>query len=105
MTAFVAKPIKVEAFQYGTDPQPKWYLEAVRKRTFKVSPNKGAIIAKTESGQFNIYDARTFNALFETVVEAKDLNKDGIISPREKAIASETKAKKKAPKPKAETTE
>lgn len=99
MAQFIAKPIKVEAFQYGSEPQPKWYLEAVRKRTFKVNPTKGAIIAKTQSGQFNIYDARTFNALFQTVEEAKDLNKDGIISPREQAIATETKAKKKrAPK-------
>lgn len=96
---YVAKPLKVDAFQYGTDTSPLWFLQAIRKRHIHIMPSKGHIVAKTEAGKINFYDPITFNALFETVVAAEDLDKDGTIDSREKAIASETK-KKKSTKPK-----
>lgn len=94
MAKYTAKPIKVEAFTFGIDKQPGWYLKAVRLGTIKLQPAKGTIVTKTESGQFNLYDQRTFNALFETEQEAKDLDKDGVIDAREEALATETKKKR-----------
>ncbi len=99
---FVAKPIAVEAFQYGKDTQPLWFLTAIRKRIIKIMPAPGHIVAKTESGQINIYDPVTFNALFETVDQSKDLNKDGVVDSREEALATETKKKRKYKKNKKE---
>lgn len=96
---FRAKPIEVEAFQFGVDTQPLWFLQAIRKKLIHVMPVKGTIVAKTEDGKINLYDPKTFNALFETVTEAQDLNKDGIVDAREKAIDSEVK-KKRAPRKK-----
>lgn len=98
---YVAKPLKVDAFQYGKDVSPLWFLTAIRKRQIKLMPSRGHIVAKTEAGKINFYDPITFNALFETVESATDLNKDGTVDTREKAIASETKAKRKR-KPKKE---
>lgn len=105
MTKFVAKPIKVDAFQYGIEGSPSWFLSALRKKQIQILPSKGHIVAKTESGKINIYDPITFNALFETVSESKDLNKDGVIDSREKAIASEVTKKKRKPRKPKETTE
>lgn len=102
MTKFIAKPIAVEAFQYGVEDQPLWFLKAIRTKQVLVRPSKGHIVAKTESGNINFYDPKTFNALFETVEESKDLNNDGKVDSREKAIASET-TKKKATKPRKQT--
>lgn len=95
MTKFVAKPMEVDAFQYGVEKQPAWYLTAVRKGFVKVTPAKGHIVAKTPAGKINLYDPKTFNALFETVAKSKDLNKDGKVDKREEALATETKKKRK----------
>ena len=97
---YIAKPIKVEAFQYGAEPQPLWFLHAIRTKKVPVSPTKGTIVAKTESGQINYYNPKTFNALFCTEEEAQDLDGNGTLDTREKAIASETiKIKNQEPKP------
>lgn len=98
---FKAKPIVVEAFQYGVDVQPLWFLTAIRKRQLHVMPSKGIIVAKTQDDKINFYDPKTFNALFETIEQAKDLDGDGIIDAREKAIASEATKKRQKRKPKA----
>lgn len=92
---YLPKPIKVEAFQYGTDKSPAWFLKALRTRTVQLNPAPGTVVAKTESGKINYYDPVTFNALFESTEESKDLDKDGEVDVREKAIASETKKKRK----------
>ena len=97
---FIAKPIKVEAFQYGAETQPYWFLQAIRTGKVPVHPTKGTIVAKTEAGQINYYNPKTFNALFCTEEEAQDLDGNGTIDTREKAIASETmKIKNHEPKP------
>ena len=101
---YLPKPIKVEAFQYGTDKSPAWFLKALRTRTVQLNPAPGTVVAKTESGKINYYDPKTFNALFESFEEAKDINKDGVIDAREKAIASEVK-KKRMPKKKKESVQ
>lgn len=93
MAKYIAKPTEVDAFQYGTEKQPSWFLKAVREKKLKVSPSKGHIVAKTAEGRINLYDPLTFMGLFETVSEAKDLDEDGTISPREEAIATEVKRK------------
>jgi hypothetical protein len=90
---FVAKPIKVKAFQVGTDKDPAWFLKARRLNQVKVLPARGMVVAMTEAGVINYYDPKTFNSLFETLEESLDLNNDGVIDTREKAIASETEAK------------
>ncbi|AGH57630.1 hypothetical protein PYDG_00101 [Pseudoalteromonas phage pYD6-A] len=103
---FVAKPIKVEAFQYGFETSPLWFMVAIRKRTIHLMPAKGHIVVKTEDGKINFYDPKTFNALFHSLEEAQDLNQDGVVDEREKAIATETENKKKrAPRKKKEVTE
>ncbi|AUR82485.1 hypothetical protein NVP1152O_002 [Vibrio phage 1.152.O._10N.222.46.E1] len=99
---FVAKPVKVEAFQFGTDTQPLWFLAAIRKKQILIMPSKGHIVTKSDAGKINIYDPVTFNALFETVAQAQDLNGDGIIDEREKAIATEVAKKRKPRKKKVE---
>ncbi|AUR87148.1 hypothetical protein HYP58_gp02 [Vibrio phage 1.097.O._10N.286.49.B3] len=99
---FVAKPVKVEAFQFGTDVQPLWFLAAIRKKQILIMPSKGHIVTKTDAGKINIYDPVTFNALFETVEQPKDLNKDGVVAPQEETVATETKVKRKPRKKKVE---
>lgn len=98
MSNYIARPLKVDAFQYGVDVQPLWYITAKRKRQIHISPQHGMIVARTEAGQFNFYDAKTFNALFETLDEAMDLNGDGVVDAREKALATEVKKKRKTKK-------
>lgn len=97
---YIAKPIKVEAFVYGQDEVPVWFLKALRSRLIHIKPNPGSIVVKTESGKINYYDPKTFNALFESFEEAKDINKDGVVDAREKAIASEVKKKRTTKKKK-----
>lgn len=99
---FKAKPVEVEAFQFGVDTQPLWFLTAIRKKQIQIMPSKGHIVAKTSDGKINIYDPRTFNALFETVKEAQDLNKDGVVDSREKALDTEVTKKKRKPRKKKE---
>lgn len=102
---YVAKPIKVEAFQYGFETSPLWFLAAIRKRFIQVMPSKGHVVVKTEDGKINFYDPKTFNALFHTVEEAKDLDGNGTVDAREKAIASETTKKRTPRKSKTKTKE
>lgn len=98
---YIAKPIKVEAFIYGgNEKSPVWFLSALRKRHVHLLPALGQVVVKTESGKINYYDPKTFNALFESVEEAKDLNRDGVVDPREQAIDTEVKNKRKTKKKK-----
>lgn len=100
-----AKPTEVQAFVYGgNEAAPIWFLSALRKRQVHLRPALGQVVVKTESGKINYYDPKAFNALFESVEEAKDLNKDGVVDTREEAIETEVKKKRK-PKKKVEVKE
>lgn len=100
-----AKPTEVQAFVYGgNEAAPVWFLSALRKRQVHLRPALGQVVVKTDSGKINYYDPKAFNALFESVEEAKDLNKDGVVDTREEAIETEVKKKRK-PKKKVEVKE
>lgn len=102
---FRAKPLEVQAFVYGgNEAAPIWFLTALRKRQVHLRPALGQVVVKTNSGKINYYDPKAFNALFESVEEAKDLNKDGVVDTREEAIETEVKKKRK-PKKKVEVKE
>ncbi|APC46072.1 hypothetical protein HYP06_gp067 [Vibrio phage vB_VspP_pVa5] len=101
-----AKPTEVEAFVYGgNEAAPVWFLSALRKRQVHLRPALGQVVVKTDSGKINYYDPKAFHALFESVDEAKDLNKDGVIDKREEAIETEVKKKRKPRKKKEEVKE
>lgn len=100
---YKAKPMEVEAFVYGSNEEsPLWFLKALRSKRIHLRPSVGHVVALTPSGKINYYDPTTFAALFETVEEAKDLNKDGVVDAREEAIATEVKKKRKPRKKKEE---
>ena len=87
MTKYVAKPIEVDAFQYGKDELPKWFKK-VRHSLPAIPLN--TIVVKTNSNDIEYYTIHKFKELFHTVDESKDLDGDGTLDTREKAIASET---------------
>ena len=95
MPKFIAKPVEVEAFQVGVGKDPAWFLLARRRKQINVLPAAGTIVTKTNSGKINYYDPVTFNALFESVEESQDLDNNGVVDSREKAIATEANQKRK----------
>lgn len=98
---YQAKPMEVEAFVYGTNEDaPLWFLKALRNKRVHVRPAVGHVVALTPSGKINYYDPKTFGALFESLEESKDLDKDGKVDTREEAIATEVKKKRKPRKKK-----
>lgn len=92
---YKSKPIEVEAFVYGSnEASPIWFIKALRSKRIHVRPSVGHVVVLTPAGKINYYDPITFAALFESIEEAKDLNKDGKVDKREEALATETKKKR-----------
>lgn len=99
---YVAKPIEVDAFVYGVDKLPGWWIKARRKNPMLVAPTTGTVVTKSVNGKVGFYDKTTFDALFESKKASTDLNKDGVVDTREKAINTEVKKKRRKRRTKAE---
>lgn len=95
MTKYISKPIEVDAFTVGQSKDPEWFLLARKNKQVSTLPQSGTVVAKTSDNQIAYYSPEVFDKLFETVEEAEDLDGNGTVDPREKAIATEIKDKTK----------
>lgn len=55
----------VEAFVFGVEPIPHWWIAARRKNSMLIPPSRGTVVAQLPDNNILFYDLKTFRSLFE----------------------------------------